>query len=57
VQAAADVLAHTQQPHAPWVVVATNDKYSARLAVLEALAQHLSTVLAVSSPRGAVDQP
>ncbi|MFZ3194221.1 MAG: phosphate--AMP phosphotransferase [Moraxellaceae bacterium] len=45
VQAAADVLARTDQPHAPWIVVATNDKYSARLAVLQGLQQHLKQVL------------
>lgn len=45
VQAAADLLARTDQPHAPWVVVATNDKYSARLAVLQGLIEHLKRVL------------
>lgn len=46
VQAAADMLVQTDQPNAPWVVVATNDKYTARLAVLEALSHHLTRALA-----------
>lgn len=45
VQAAADLLARTDQPHAPWVVVATNDKYTARLAVLEGMVRHLKQML------------
>ena len=49
VQAAADLLARTDQPHAPWVVVATNDKYSARLAVLQGLIEHLKQVLEVKT--------
>ncbi len=35
VQAAADMLARTNTKHAPWHVVATNDKRTARLAVLD----------------------
>ena len=49
VQAAADLLARTDQTHAPWVVVATNDKYSARLAVLQGLIGHLKQVLEVKT--------
>lgn len=45
VQAASDLLARTDQPNAPWVVVATNDKYQARLQVLEGLDAHLKQVL------------
>lgn len=41
VQAAADMLAHTDTKTAPWHVVATNDKYTARLAVLEHCIQRL----------------
>lgn len=40
VQAAADMLAHTDTEHAPWCIVATNDKRRARLDVLNhAIAQ------------------
>lgn len=40
VQAAADMLAHTDTEHAPWCIVATNDKRRARLDVLDhAIAQ------------------
>ncbi len=46
IQAAADLLARTDQPNAPWVVVATNDKYTARLAVLQGVLRHLQQVLA-----------
>jgi len=35
VQAAADMLAHTNTEHAPWCIVATNDKRRARLDVLD----------------------
>jgi len=35
VQAAADMLAHTDTEHAPWCIVATNDKRRARLDVLD----------------------
>lgn len=45
VQAASDLLARTHSPDAPWVVVATNDKYQARLQVLEGLNDHLKRVL------------
>lgn len=40
-QAAADVLAQTDLAHAPWHVIATDDKYSARLAVLQHIVQQL----------------
>ena len=45
VQAAADLLSRTNHAHAPWVIVATNDKYTARLAVLQGLVRHLKQVL------------
>lgn len=45
VQAASDLLSRTDHAHAPWVVVATNDKYTARLAVLQGLVRHLKQVL------------
>lgn len=44
-QAAADMFAHTNTAEAPWVIVATDDKYTARLAVLDALNRRLETVL------------
>lgn len=43
-QAAADMFAHTNTAEAPWVIVATDDKYTARLAVLESLNRHLEAV-------------
>lgn len=45
VQAAADLLARTDHAHAPWIVIATNDKYTARLAVLQGMVRHLKQVL------------
>lgn len=45
VQAAADMLEMTNTPEAPWFVVATNDKYTARLAILKAINQQLEQVL------------
>lgn len=47
-QAAADMFEHTNTPDAPWVIVASDDKYTARLAVLESLNRHLEGVLASS---------
>lgn len=44
-QAAADVFARTDTIDAPWVIVATDDKYTARLAVLEALNRRLEAVV------------
>lgn len=40
-QAAADMLAYTSTPAAPWHVVATNDKKAARLQILEAVKAQL----------------
>jgi polyphosphate kinase 2 (PPK2 family) len=45
VQAAADMLEMTNTLEAPWFVVATNDKYTARLAILKAINQQLEQVL------------
>ncbi|MBC7750613.1 MAG: phosphate--AMP phosphotransferase [Candidatus Saccharibacteria bacterium] len=44
-QAAADMFEHTNTTDAPWVIVATDDKYTARLAVLESLNRRLEVVL------------
>lgn len=41
VQAAADMLALTDTQHAPWHVIATDDKYTARLMVLDAAIKQL----------------
>ncbi|MEC7121016.1 MAG: phosphate--AMP phosphotransferase [Pseudomonadota bacterium] len=49
VQAASDMLARTDHESAPWVVIATNDKYTARLAVLEALERQLRRCLMTNS--------
>ena len=40
-KAAADMLARTNTEYAPWYVIATNDKYSARIAILESLLKQL----------------
>ena len=45
VQAAADMLAHTDTESAPWCVIATNDKRSARLAVLDHAIEQLKKYL------------
>ncbi len=45
VQAAADMLAHTDTESAPWCVIATNDKRSARLAVLDHAIEQLKSYL------------
>lgn len=45
VQAAADMLARTNTKHAPWHVVATNDKRTARLAVLDHAIAQLEKVI------------
>lgn len=47
-QAAADMFERTNTEAAPWVIVATDDKYTARLAVLEALNRRLEVVLSES---------
>ncbi len=47
-QAAADMFAHTNTADAPWVIVASDDKYTARLAVLESLNRRLEIVLSES---------
>ncbi|MDE2422338.1 MAG: phosphate--AMP phosphotransferase [Gammaproteobacteria bacterium] len=44
-QAAADVFAQTNTLEAPWIIVATDDKLTARLAVLESLNRRLEAVL------------
>jgi polyphosphate:AMP phosphotransferase len=41
-EAAADMLARTNQSQAPWHVIASNDKYSARVRMLEAIVGQLS---------------
>ena len=38
---AADMLERTHTDHAPWYVIATNDKYSARIQILKALLKQL----------------
>ena len=47
VQAAADMLARTNTKHAPWHVVATNDKRTARLAVLDHAIAQLEKVIKI----------
>ncbi len=44
-QAAADMFEHTNTVEAPWVIIASNDKLTARLAVLESLNRRLEEVL------------
>ena len=39
--AAADMFARTNTEHAPWHIIATNDKYSARIRVLKAILKQL----------------
>ena len=41
--AAADMFARTNTAYAPWHIVATNDKYSARIQVLKAILKQLKT--------------
>lgn len=41
VQAASDMIAHTHQTDCPWQIIATDDKYTARLKVLKALIDRL----------------
>ena len=43
--AAADMIERTSTPHAPWVLVESNDKYWARVKVLEALVEALAVRL------------
>lgn len=45
VQAASDMIARTHHEHCPWHIIATDDKYTARLRVLTALIAQLSTRL------------
>lgn len=40
-----EMLARTDSPHAPWVIVAAADKYHTRLSLLEALIRHLESHL------------
>ncbi len=40
-QAAADMLQHTHSPQSPWHIIATDDKRTARLQVLEAINNQL----------------
>ena len=47
VQAAADMLARTNTKNAPWHVVATNDKRTARLAVLDHAIAQLEKVIKI----------
>lgn len=44
-QAAADMFEHTDTSYAPWQIVATNDKYSARIEVLKHILARLKTAL------------
>lgn len=39
--AAADMLSHTHTAYAPWHVIASNDKYTARIAILEAILERI----------------
>ena len=41
VQAASDMIAHTHQTDCPWQIIATDDKYTARLKILKALIDRL----------------
>lgn len=41
--AAADMLERTHTAHAPWHVIATNDKYSARIQILKAILEQLKS--------------
>lgn len=45
VQAVADMLAWTDKPHAQWHIIATDDKYTARLQVLDSLIEQLKQQL------------
>ncbi len=40
-----DMVAHTHRPHAPWTIVAANDKRSARLTVLKTVVEALEEAL------------
>ncbi|AXI03721.1 phosphate--AMP phosphotransferase [Aquirhabdus parva] len=44
-QSAADMFEHTNTAEAPWVIIASDDKLTARLAVLESLNRRLESVL------------
>lgn len=45
VQAASDMIAYTHSPDAPWHIIATDDKYTARLQVLDAIIEQLESRL------------
>ena len=44
-EAAADMIERTSTPHAPWTLVAANDKYHARVKVLETVVHALEEAL------------
>ncbi|MGB7345259.1 MAG: polyphosphate:AMP phosphotransferase [Pirellulaceae bacterium] len=44
-----DMIQYTNTPHAPWTVVAANDKYTARIEVLETACGHLQKTLSQRS--------
>jgi polyphosphate:AMP phosphotransferase len=46
-QAAADMLQHTHSPQSPWHIIATDDKRTARLQVLEAINNQLAVTSAL----------
>lgn len=46
-QAAADMLQHTHSPQSPWHIIATDDKRTARLLVLEAINNQLAATSAL----------
>ncbi len=43
-QAAADMFEHTSTPYAPWYIIASDDKYTARIEILKAILQQLKAV-------------
>ena len=40
-----DMIQHTNTPHAPWTIVPANDKYTARIHVLETACEHLRNTI------------
>jgi polyphosphate kinase 2 (PPK2 family) len=48
-----EMLARTDSPHAPWVIVPATDRYFTRLMVFEKLIQTLETRLGEKSPPAA----
>ena len=44
-----DMIQHTNTPHAPWTIVPANDKYTARIQVLEATCSYLKKTLSQRS--------